>query len=340
MSLIGIDIGTRTVTLAEVQGARVTKFGSVELHGDWVREGEVIDTSAVGQAIKQLLVDTGVKAKKVWLGIANQRVVVRQVELSAMSKDEQRESLRYQVQDYIPIPVEDAELDIHVLEEYETDAGEQMQRILLVAGHREMINGHVNAARAAGLDPVGVDLNPFAVLRAMGSSEALDTGSQVLVDVGAGVTSIVVHDGQVPAFVRILVMGGDDLTGRIAERLEIPPADAELAKRRAPEPGAHHELDLAISEHLQTFVDEVRSSLDYYQGQPGAKRLSHVVVSGGGALLRGMVPALEDGLRLPVELGDPFRHVPLADSDRPDEELAQIGPLLATAIGLALGGLE
>jgi type IV pilus assembly protein PilM len=121
---VGIDIGSRTITLAEVKGGRrgttVTNFGGMELPADVVREGEILDVEATAAAIRELIRDAKVKTKKVWLGVANQRVVVRQVDLPWMEEKELRASLRYQVQEYIPIPVEEAELDIHVVEEFTT----------------------------------------------------------------------------------------------------------------------------------------------------------------------------------------------------------------------------
>jgi type IV pilus assembly protein PilM len=343
-SAVGIDIGTRTITVAEVKHTRnattVTNFGGVELPRDAVREGELLDVPAVAEALKELVSTAKVKAKKVWLGVANQRVVVRQIDLPWMEPKEQRASLRYQVQEYIPIPVEEAELDIHVVDEYDNEQGERYQRMLLVAGHRDMISGHIDAATQAGLKPIGVDLNPFAVLRAMGTTSPIESGNQVLVDVGAGVTNIVVHEAGVPTFVRILVMGGDGITDALAAGLGISAEEAEAAKRGYT---GGHEGDVAsriITEQMGSFADEVRSSLDYYQAQTGSSRLSGIVLTGGGALLHGLPERLAAAVRLPVEVGSPFDRWDVADTVYGPEDLARVGPSLATAVGLALGGLE
>jgi type IV pilus assembly protein PilM len=232
---VGIDIGTGTITVAEVKqgrnGAQVTNFGGVELPPDTVREGEILDVQAVADALKELLSSAKVSTKKVWLGVANQRVVVRQIDLPWMEEKELRESLRYQVQEHIPIPVEEAELDAFVVGEFQTDEGERMQQVLLVAAHHDMVTAHVEAATKAGLKPIGVDLNPFAVLRAMGNTSAIDQGNEVLVDIGGGVTNIVVHDAGVPTFVRILVMGGETVTAALSAGLSISRDEAEVRKR-------------------------------------------------------------------------------------------------------------
>ncbi len=343
-SAIGVDIGSRTITVAEVKSGRggttVTNFGGVELPRDVVREGEILDPPAVAEALRELVGTAKLGGKRVWLGIANQRVVVRQVDLPAMEEKELRASLRYQIQEYIPIPVEEAELDVHVVSDYTADDGAQMQRLLLVAGHRDMISAHVEVANLAGLKPIGVDLNPFAVLRAMGETSPLEQGNQVLVDAGAGVTNIVVHEQGIPTFVRILVMGSDQITDALATGMSVAREQAEVAKRTAVVGRTADVAGRIVTEQADAFVDEVRSSLDYYQAQTGSSGLSGVLLTGGGALLAGLTDRLETSIRLPVQVGNPFPRWPAPDTVYSDKDLAGVGPSLVTAIGLALGGLE
>ena len=343
-SAIGVDIGSRTIAVAEVKSGRgttsVTNFGGVELPDDVVREGEILDVAAVAEALRELADTAKLTSKRVWLGVSNQRVVVRQVDLPAMEEKELRSSLRYQVQEFIPIPVEEAELDVHIVSSYTADDGAEMQRLLLVAGHRDMITAHVEAATQAGLKPIGVDLNPFSVLRAMGDDSTFGQGNQVLVDAGAGVTNIIVHEHGIPTFVRILVMGGDQITDALAAGLAISRQEAEEAKRAATVGAAGDVVERIVTEQAEAFVDEVRSSLDYYQAQTGSSRLSGVVLTGGGSLLNGLSERLAASVRLPVEVGNPFARWPATDTVYSEEDLARVGPSLVTAVGLALGGLE
>jgi type IV pilus assembly protein PilM len=344
-SSIGLDIGTRTVHVAEVASPKgqptVVNFGGLDLPVSTVREGEILDVPAVADAVKQIVATTGIKGRKANLGIANQRVVVRQIDLPWMDPRELRSSLRFQVQEFIPIPVEDAELDFHVLEEFQGEADTRMLRLLLVAAHKDMVATHIAAAEQAGLRPVGVDLNPFAMLRALGSESALETAGEVLIDVGAGVTNIVVHDRGVPRFVRILVLGGDDITEALASGQGTSYEDAEALKKRSGLTGAADDTARRlIDDHAAQFIDEVRSSLDYYQAQTGSGRLGRVVITGGGALLAGLGERLGTAIRLPVELGNPFDRWPVGNVEMGPEQLAQVGPVLTTAIGLALGGAE
>lgn len=337
---VGLDIGTGGVQVAEVATSRgqptLVNFGGVALPRGAVREGEVIDVDAVSAAIRQLMDDAGIGQKKVHIGVANQRVVVRQIDLPYMEERELRESLRFQVQEFIPIPVEDAELDFHPLEEFPGEGDARMLRILLVAAQRDMVVSHVEAASGAGLRPESVDLNSFAVLRALAGEGAL-TGTEMLVDIGAGVTNIVVHEGGIPRFVRILVLGGDEITEALAAGMSVSHEDAEAMKIRTGLRGGDTEGRI-IEERAEQFIDEVRGSLDYYQAQSGAGRVGRVLLSGGGAKLAGLESRLADALRLPVELGRPLEHLPVRGTVYGPDQLAEVEPVLTTAIGLALGG--
>jgi type IV pilus assembly protein PilM len=149
------------------------------------------------------------------IGVANQRVVVRLVDLPWMEPGELRSSLGFQAGDYLPIPVDQTELDYAVIGEHEASGGQRLLRVLLVAAQKEMLAGHLEAVREAGLRPEGIDLNPIALLRSLGPVAGFEEGAEALVDVGARVTNMVVHDNGVLRFVRILLMGGEDVTSTL-----------------------------------------------------------------------------------------------------------------------------
>ena len=235
---MGLDIGTSGVRAAEITtskgGATLERFGQVALPAGAVRDGEVIDADAVAAAVKQLWAQAKFSTKKVIVGVANQKVVVRQVDLPWLPVGELRKSLAFQVQDYIPMPVEQAILDFHPLEEFTNDAGGRMLRVLLVAAARDMVGSALAAVEKAGLQPSMVDLTSFAVLRSqVTASSGFAVEAEALVDVGASVTNIVVHQSGVPRFVRILLMGGSDITEAVAERLGVPAEEAEAVKQSA-----------------------------------------------------------------------------------------------------------
>ncbi|MDQ6650895.1 MAG: type IV pilus assembly protein PilM [Actinomycetota bacterium] len=346
---IGLDIGTSSVRAAEVSfgkgPASLERFGQVALPIGAVRDGEVIDTVAVAAATRQLWSQAKFSSKRVVVGVANQKVVVRQVDLPWLPTNELRASLAFQVQEYIPMPVEQAILDFHPLEEFENEAGGRMLRVLLVAAARDMVNSALEAVTKAGLRPVMVDLNPFAILRSLAASDDLGLSggdAEALVDIGASVTNIVIHQAGVPRFVRILLMGGADVTEAVAERMGVPVDQAEAVKQSTGMPSAPgvtdgHPAERVIEHTGAALVEEVRGSLDYYLSQPGAARLSRVLVSGGGGMLGGLAARLSAATRLPVELGSAMSNLRVGKTGLSDDQLRHVAPLVNVPVGLAMG---
>ena len=234
---MGLDIGTSGVRAAQLsigkRGATLERFGQVALPPGAVVAGEVVDPPAVSASIKQLWSQARFSSKKVFAGVSNGKVIVRQVDLAYTPLPELRKSLPLQVQDVIPMPVEQAILDAHPLEEMVAEDGARGLRVLLVAAGRDMVAGHVAAIQGAGLTPAGIDLNSFALLRSLARPDEMGFGAtaEALVDVGASVTNITVHQAGVARFVRILLMGGNDLTQSVAERMGVPMEQAEAAKQ-------------------------------------------------------------------------------------------------------------
>jgi type IV pilus assembly protein PilM len=234
---IGVDVGSTAVRVAEVAVGDipvVVRAAQVPLPPGVVEAGEVRQPEAVAEALRELWSMSGVTSKQVYLGVGNQRVVVREVALPWLPEKELRDTLGFQVQEFIPMASDEAVLDFDLVGEMD-QGGRRMVRIMLVAAHKPMVNNLVEAALAAKLDPQGIDLTPFAVIRAVGTGdEGLDldsSGDEALVDFGAQVTSICVHDRGVTRFVRMLPSGGRDITLALASGLGVDEDVAERLKR-------------------------------------------------------------------------------------------------------------
>jgi type IV pilus assembly protein PilM len=351
---VGLDIGTSGVRAAELTFGKgpvtLQRFGQVALPPGAVRDGEVADPQLVAEAIKHLWSTAKFSTKKVVLGVANQKVIVRQVDLPWMPTDELRKSLALQVQDFIPIPVEQAILDFHPLESVDDGSNAKSLRVLLVAASRDMIDTTLDAVKRAGLRTTQVDLTPFAVLRSLGrvdevgvASAGVHGGAEALVDIGAKVTNIVIHQNGVPRFVRILLMGGDNITDAVAERLGVPFEQAVTVKQQlgmAPvrgEVATDHPAARVVESSAGSFVEEVRGSLDYYLAQPGSVPLQRVVISGGGARLAGLGQRLAAATRLPVEPGAATAALRVGKTGLSADQLSYVEPQIAVPVGLALG---
>ena len=341
---IGLDIGTSAVRAAQVSrskaGAALVAFGQVALPPGAVADGEVRDAGPVAEAIAQLWKRAKLRSKRVVIGVANQRVVVRQVDLPYLEEKEFRSSLRYQVADHIPMPIDNAQLDFQILEDYMTEDQDHMMRVLLVAAATDMVEAFLGAVGDGGLQPAGVDLAPFAVARAVSAAargESGVAGAEAVIDVGAGVTNIIVHHNGEARFVRILLVGGDDATTALSESLDLSYEEAEALKLDIAGVGGPPEAERIIPSRVDALVDEIRGSLDYYSSQDVSEPLTSLIVTEGGCLTPVLVANLEKTMGLNVAPGRPLEDLDVGKSGLTAEQIDQVEPVAAAAIGLAMG---
>ena len=386
---IGLDIGSTAVRAAELAGGdppTVVKAAQVPLPAGAVENGEVKDPTIVTEALRELWERGGFKARRVFMGVGNQRVVVREIALPYLPDKELRASLGFQVQEFIPMAVDEAVLDYDPIGEFEQD-DRRMLRMLLVAAQRQRVDISISAATGAKLEPVGLDLVPFALVRAVGTTgvgmDLEEEGDEAIIDIGAHVTNIVVHARGTVRFVRILPSGGRDVTlaimrgigvdDEVAERLKrgeavdlgslpnpTPSGNAEGERQEEPQPGVVPDpngdefgggvaagagrpdvsrVRQITMERGASFVDEVRSSLEFYTAQAQGARIARVLITGGGSKLDGFLDLLRQRIPVEVRAGRVFLNA------RPqlslgEEALAEAEPVLAVAVGLAIPGRD
>lgn len=347
-SVIGLDIGTAAVRAAELRGdapPTLARFAQVALPPGAVVNGEIVEEEIVAAVIRDLWDRGEFRRKRVSVAVANPSVVVRQVEISKVPEEDLKQSLPFQVADYIPFASDDAMLDYLLLDEFAADDGHEMLRILIVAAQRQMVNKVVRVVRQAGLEPLDIDLAPLAAVRAL-----IDEVPPVLaerqavaaIDIGAGVTSIVVCERGLPRFVRVLSLGGADITAALSATLGMPPDVAEqqkalvgLGPEGAPvEPGAR----ATIEERARLFIEDVRASIAFYGSQPNAAPLGNALLTGGGALLPGLRERIQSALGVRVDSADALWRVKIGDLGLSDEQLEHVRAVAAVAVGLGMEG--
>ena len=343
---IGLDIGSTAVRAAELHTGgdvpSLVRAAQVPLPLGAVENGEIRDAAAVSEALRELWRRGGFKSRQVTMGVGNQRVVVREVALPSIPEKELRDSLAFQVQEFIPISVDEAVLDYDILGEFEHE-GRTMLRLLLVAAHQAMVDTVVEAAAAAKLTPVGLDLTTFALVRAIGTMEepleAQVEGEEALVDIGAHGTNICVHERGMTRFVRFLPSAGRDVTVAIARALNVGDDEAERLKRGETlesGPSPEDARGVAMS-RAAGFVDEIRSSLQFYTAQTPGTRIGRVLIAGGGSKLEGLLEIFQERLPSAVDRGHPLSHV-RSQLGLSEESLAEAEPVLTVAVGLAMPG--
>ena len=341
--IVGVDIGNDSIRAVELTDAAgkaptVTRFHEVSLPDGAARGGDVLEVHTVASALKRLWVDGGFKSKDVVLGMGNQRVLARDLTVPKMPMKQIRESLPFQVQDMLPVPVAEAILDFYPISEGVSE-GNPVIHGLLVAAVKEAVMANVTAAELAGLNPVEVDLIPFALTRVhMRGHDVNDTVA--LIDIGSTTTNVIIATDGVPQFVRIIPAGGDEITKALVAKLDLTPAAAEQAKRAlgiitasvAPE---HRPAVEVIYETTGQLLNGLRNTLNYFVNARENGTISRIVLTGGGAQLPGFELALGEITRVPVTIDDGFSGVTITKAT---EKLSSaVRGRMTVALGLALG---
>lgn len=347
-TIVGVDIGSSTLRAVELQDANkarptIVRFGELPLPPGAVRGGEVVEPHTVASALKRLWSTSGFRSRNVILGMGNQRVLVRDLSVPRMSKERIRESLPFLVQDMLPVPVIDAVLDFYPVAETDGEQG-PMVAGLLVAAVKDAVMANVQAVQLAGLNPVEVDLLPFALSRALGA-RASGRGNVAIVDVGAATTNVLITTDGVPQFARIIPAGGDDLSQALAAKLDIAWEDAERYKRTlglasGKVPEEHRIAVETIYEVTSELLVSLRNTIGYFVNQRELHRLDQIVLSGGGARLPGFARALSELTVTPVVGGDPFEGIAQARTARSGKGEQPSSQDMAVALGLALGSVS
>jgi type IV pilus assembly protein PilM len=225
--VVGLDIqpGLVAAVKARVNGSILAeRAAALPLGSDTVREGEVVDQAALTEALRELFSDNKL-SKRVRVGVANQRTVMRTLELPPVTDHKElAAAVRFQAQDQVPMPLNNAVLDFHPLGIVDTPAGPR-QRVVLVAAQRDMIENLLSAVRAAGLHPQGVDLSAFALIRSLYLRDGDHSGRVLYLNVD-GLTNLAIAEGTVCRFTRVVGGGLEAMAGELAERRGIPVTEA------------------------------------------------------------------------------------------------------------------
>jgi type IV pilus assembly protein PilM len=350
-TVVGIDIGSVAIRAVEVRDAEkarptVVRFADIPLPEGAVARGEVIEQRTVASSLKRLWSTGGFGSKRAVIGMGNQRVLARDLTLPRMSITRIRESLPYQVQDHLPVPVEEALLDFYPVSESMSESGPVVNG-LLVAAIKEAVLGNVRAVELAGLTTSGVDLVPFALSRLLlgtSASGAAGVVTEAAVEIGATATTVVISTLGVPQFLRIIPSGGEDATEALRLRLELERDQAEQLKRRIGlttrvedpelEPAMH-----IINELTSDLLGSIRNTVAYFAHTRPDAPIQRLQLCGGGASLRGLPDALAELTRLPVVPVDILSTVSTARSVDAAVLHARQAEF-AVALGLAVGASD
>jgi type IV pilus assembly protein PilM len=345
---VGLEVGS-----SQIAAAHITNNGNkklLQLHREHLPSGimsggEVRDPVALGAALASFFEKHDLPRKNVRLGLANTRVGVRLIDIAGVDDDEQlANAIGFRANELLSIPIDEAVMDFHVISEERDDEGTVTRSIVVAIAYRESLDRFLTATDAAGLNVAGVDLEAFAMLRAL--TEPRPEGETakaaiVAVCIGHERTTLAVSDGRTCSFARVIDWGGFNLTNVLSRSLKLAPAEAEDVKRRLSlEAGAEAPADLepdqlaeavrAVKSELQSLVRELLSSLRFYQSQPSSLDIGEILVTGGTTSIPGLVTELQNELGVKMIVPDPLGRVTWSD-----ETPEQVGSY-AVAIGLGI----
>lgn len=310
-TVVGLDIepGYVAAVQASGHGVSVERAAYAPLAPGVVRDGEVADVETLANVLRDMFAEHKL-GKRVRLGVANQRIVMRTIDLPPLTDPKAIASaVQFQAQEHIPMPLDQAVLEHHTLGTIETAEGPRT-RVVLVAARRDMIDHLLEATNRAGLRPQSIDLSAFAMIRALHRPGT--TSTTVYVNVG-GITNLAIAEGTTCVFTRVIPYGIESVAGELAERrgltLEHAHGWLKHVGMLAPVEDIEGDSDIVVetrsvlNDGVRRIGDEVRNSLDFHVMQEGSSPVERIVLTGPAVAIPGFSDQIGQQIGSTVELG-------------------------------------
>jgi type IV pilus assembly protein PilM len=339
--LIGIDVGSSSVKLVKLRESRgnyqLQNVGILPLAAETIVDNTIMDSSAIVEAISNLVVGMGVKGKRVATSVSGHSVIIRKILLSLMTEEELEASIQWEAEQYIPFDLSEVNIDFQILGPDAKDPSQM--NVMLVAAKKEYVDDFVSVFMEAGLEPVVMDIDCFAVENVFDVNYGFVEDEVVaLVDMGASAASVNVLKGDISLFTRDIQAGGNLIREELQKRLGLSSEHAENAKlgARTVDDVDPENIDEVMTDAVENLVQEIQRSLDFFAATSGDDKIAKIYLTGGVAKSQQVCETLEKNLGIPAEVIDPFRNVSVNEKEFDLEYLKAISPMLSVATGLAM----
>ncbi len=340
--LVGLDIGSSAIKVAQLKESKgryfLQKFGVKPLEPEVIVDGTVMDEGRVVSAIQELFQEANVKNKHVAISISGHAVIVKKISLPPMPDEELEGQVKLAAEQYIPFDINEVNIDFHVLP---SDASEDQQgdmSVILVAAKKDKINELTELVKAAGLVPMVMDVDAFAVenMHAINYPMSQEE-TTALVNLGASVMNVNIIRAGSSLFTRDIPLGGNRYTEAIQREIGLSFEEAEESKKKD-RAGDSEGVSLAgvIDSVNAEVASEIARTVDYFKTSTANSELSRVLVCGGVARAKGLIQQLGDRMQLSVEMADPFAESNITGCDIDPDLLVDLAPSAAVGVGLAL----
>lgn len=340
-AVVGLDIGSSSVKSVELketkQGYELVSFGLEPLAQDTVVDGAIMDAPLVAGAISGVFDAQKTKTKNVATSVSGHSVIVKRVTLPTMTQEELFDRIQSEASQHIPFDIADVNLDYQLLETIDS----QMD-VLLVAVKKDKILNHTNVLAQAGKNPTVVDIDAFALQNCFEINYDPDPGQTIaLLNIGASVMNINIVRGGIPLFTRDVSVGGNQYTDALQKELDLSFEDAERLKKGEAIAGVAEEHKAQILRSVSDILLlEIQKTFDFFRATASGESIQKICVAGGTARVPGLVELLREEFAMPVEEMYPFRKIVINPGRHNEDQIRELAPRLAIAVGLALRSFD
>ena len=335
---VGIDIGSHSIKACQLEpasdGYRLAGLGSAILPSGAVEDGVLQEPEIVAETLKKLVTNLKIKGRKVAISVSGYSVIVKKINLAVMGDEELASHIEAEAEQYIPFDIDDVYLDYADLKTNAED--EDRTDVMLVAAKRDMVEGYLDMLKAVGLRPVVVDVDAFALENAYGANFGGGKEIVALVDIGASKMNINIVSRGTSILVRDVVLGSRLITEQIQSHFDITFEEAEAIKIGLQDAGERKKdiEDICVTVCTQ-WVTEVKRALDFYYSNYPDEKIDKMVLSGGGAKVKGVAQLFSEETGLRTEIFNPFARAEANPARIDPDYMKFMGPEMALAAGLA-----
>jgi type IV pilus assembly protein PilM len=343
--LVGLDIGSSSVKAVELSGKpgslSLVNLGFEGLQPDMVVDGQIMELNDVSSVIAGIFSAHQFKTDSVAAGVSGSSVIVKNIIVPQMTREELEESIDWHAEEHIPFEVSDVSLDYQVV-----GSGPDSLHVLMAACKRDFIANLKQAIQLAGKQPVIIDVDAFALQNCYEVNyDPSDDAVVALLNVGASTMNINILRGVRSVFTRDVSVGGNQYTSLLQKEMGLTYEQAEVVKRGGTPPPQQSE-SVDVEGALETVSDmlalEISKTFDFFRAtaEDSNAAVQKILISGGGSKLKGLPEFLSNRFEIPVERLDPFRRIKVDERRFDPDYMREVVPEMAVAVGLALRGVD
>jgi len=340
-NIAGLDIGSNSLKLVEISestdGFALSNLSEIKLPRGVILAGLLHEPAILSQTIKELYKSSGCRTKSVVTSLSGHTIIVKKATFPSADESELRDLLNDEGEKYLPFDdIKEVNFDFQILGQSDVMPGHM--DVMLAAAKKDVVDAYVSAIENAGLKPVIMDIDSFALETMYEANyDTEENDIVVLINIGASITNINVIKQGGSIFTRDFASGGNSVTESIQKKLGVDFDEAEMMKIEASEnEGDSNTLSQEIIDHAEPIVLEIERSVDYFRSTYSGEYIKKVLLSGGSAKIPGILQTLMQRLNIETELVNPLKNIRFNHKKFDAAYLDSIGPIFALAVGLSL----